>query len=231
MRPYAAGRGWRLYAGDCLDIVPHIEQVDAVVTDPPYIIGAVSVGQARAKTGTWADMENSAFWFAEWFGLCRDKLAPTGYLATCCNWRSLPTLIRACSLRQMNPASCMVWDKLWIGPGAPAALRSRWEAVLFIAMPDARIDDRAAPDVYACKWLGGNMRTTDHPAEKPVQLMQHIIELTTVPDAVVLDPFAGSGTTGVAALAAGRRCILIEREPAYLDIAATRLRAAEEAHG
>jgi site-specific DNA-methyltransferase (adenine-specific) len=207
--------------GDCLDILPKMPvgtQFDAVITDPPYMVGAISVGNSSAKAGTWADMENSAYWFAAWMKECRRVLSPTGYLVTFGNWRSIPTMIRALSLAELPASCCMVWDKQWIGPAGPQQLRPRYELAIFAAMPDAKIDDRSAPDIYGCKWLAGNMKTTEHPAEKPVDLMRHIVRLTTKPGATVLDPFAGSGTTGVACVAEGRRFVGIEREAEWVRV-------------
>lgn len=68
-----------------------------------------------------------------------------------------------------------------------------------------------------------------HPTVKPTQLMQYLVRLACPPGGVVLDPFAGSGTTGVACVMEGRDAILIERDAAYLDIAARRIAAAEAA--
>jgi site-specific DNA-methyltransferase (adenine-specific) len=112
----------------------------------------------------------------------------------------------------------MVWDKQWIGPAGPQQLRPRYEVVIFAAMPDAKIDDRSEPDIYGCKWMAGNMKTTEHPAEKPVDLIRHLVRLVTKPGAVVLDPFSGSGTTGVACLAEGRRFVGIERESEWVRV-------------
>ena len=119
--------------GDCLDALHALpdNSVDAVVTDPPYMVGAVSVGNARSKSGTWADMENSAYWFSAWMAQCKRVLKPTGYLLCFGNWRSIPTLIRALSLCEMSATSCMVWDKQWIGPAGPQQLRGRYEIVMF----------------------------------------------------------------------------------------------------
>jgi site-specific DNA-methyltransferase (adenine-specific) len=69
----------------------------------------------------------------------------------------------------------------------------------------------------------GHGPANTHPTVKPVDLMRWCIRLITPPGGVVLDPFGGSGTTGVAARAEGMRCILIEREAEYLDIIAGRL--------
>jgi site-specific DNA-methyltransferase (adenine-specific) len=224
---------WNIYHGDCLEIMPtiHAQSVDAVICDPPYMVGSISVGNSASKAGTWADMENSAYWFSAWMRQCRNLLKPTGYLLTFGNWRSIPTLIRALSLCEMQAHSCLVWDKQWIGPAYLNALRPRYEVVMFAAMPEAKIPDRKAPDIYACKWMAGNMKTTKHPAEKPVELMRHLCRLVAPEGGVVLDPFCGSGSTGEAAIAEGLRFIGIEREAEYVEIAKERIAASEKGAG
>lgn len=71
-------------------------------------------------------------------------------------------------------------------------------------------------------------RPNEHPTTKPLSLMLELVSLFTDPGDIILDPFAGSGTTGVAALRLGRRCILIEREPKWADLARERLQAEQE---
>ena len=217
-----------IHHGDCLEVLRGMadSSVDAVVTDPPYMVGAISVGNARTKTGTWADMENSAYWFSAWMKECKRLLKQTGYMVVFGNWRSIPTLIRALSLCDMPATSCMVWDKLWIGPAGPQQLRGRYEVLMFSAMPEGKIHDRSHPDVIAEKWLAGQMRTTKHPAEKPVELLKNVCRLVTPPGGTILDPFAGSGSTGKAAVLEGFRFIGIERERDYCDIAQARITAA-----
>ena len=69
MDPYYSDDLVTLYQGDSLDILPTIPagSINACVTDPPYVIGAVSAGNIASKSGGWADMMNSALWFAEWY--------------------------------------------------------------------------------------------------------------------------------------------------------------------
>ena len=67
----------------------------------------------------------------------------------------------------------------------------------------------------------------DHPTVKPLALMLELVSLFTSPGDLILDPFAGSGTTGVAALRLGRRCILIEKDPKYAALCVERMRAEE----
>ncbi|MEA3643337.1 MAG: site-specific DNA-methyltransferase [Lamprobacter sp.] len=206
-----------LYQGDCLEVMADIKpmSVDAVITDPPYMIGAISIGDKHTKAGGWADMENSAWWYAEWLKLARRALKQEGFACVFGNWRSLPTLLYAFSKIKWSVDSLMIWDKEWIGPAGPRQLRPTYEVVLFAGMPNAKIDDRSASDVYRCRWMAGHNKTTAHAAEKPVDLMRHLIRLTTKPGQVVLDCFMGSGTTGEAAHIEGRRFIGIEREHEY----------------
>ena len=111
----------------------------------------------------------------------------------------------------------MVWDKEWIGPAHASQLRPTYELILFAGMPKAKIDDRTASDIVRCKWQAANTRLTEHAAEKPVELMRHLIRLTTKKNDVVLDCFMGSGSTGCAAHLENRRFIGIEREPKFFD--------------
>lgn len=216
---------WTLHEGDCLDILPGVAplSVDAVITDPPYMIGASSVGDPGAKSGTWADTMNVARWYADWLRLCQRALRPTGHAIVFCNWRTIPTLLRAFDLCGWGVTSCLLWDKEWIGPGGTQGFRPQHEVILHAAMPQAQIANRGLPDVVRHKWMAGNMRTTAHPAEKPVGVLRWLVEATTSPGALVVDPFAGSGTTGVAAVAAGRRFVGIESEARWVALARERL--------
>ena len=214
-----------LHLGDCLEHLGEIPpiSVQAVITDPPYMIGATSVGDPKSKCGTWADMENSAFWFSHWFQLCKRVLRPDGFLIVFGNWRSIPTLTRGFDLASLTVNSCMIWNKEWIGTGGPAGLRPTYEIAMFAAMPDAKIADRSASDVFSCKWMAGNSGKSGHPAEKPVELMRHLVRLVAPNGGVIVDPFMGSGTTGVAAQAEGCDFIGIEREQRWLEIAKQRI--------
>jgi site-specific DNA-methyltransferase (adenine-specific) len=218
---------WQIHNGDCLELMRSIPDasIDSVITDPPYMVGSISVGNAKSKSGTWADMENSAYWFSAWMAQCKRVLKPTGYLLCFGNWRSIPTLIRALSLCEMPATSCLVWDKQWIGPAGPQQLRGRYEVVMFSAMPEGKIENRSAPDIEAEKWMASNMAETEHPAEKPVALLQRLCRLVTPPSGVVLDPFMGSGSTGKAAMLEGFGFIGIEREAAHVETARARIEA------
>jgi site-specific DNA-methyltransferase (adenine-specific) len=82
-------------------------------------------------------------------------------------------------------------------------------------------------DLWRVEWSAAR-RECDHAAQKPVFLYERAVDLVTDPDAVILDPFAGSGTTGEAALRKGRRVILIELDHDYAEIARRRCEAAAQ---
>ena len=205
-----------LVNGDCIDVMANLKpmSIDAVITDPPYMIGAISVGDAKSKNGGWADIENSAWWYAEWLKLARRLLRQTGFACIFGNWRSLPTMLYAFSKIKWKVDSLLIWDKETLGLAAPRQLRTTYEVVLFAGMPNAKIENRSASDIYRCAW-GGSSKTTAHAAEKPVTLMRHLIRLTTNQGDTVLDCFMGSGTTGEAAFLEKRKFIGIEREEEY----------------
>jgi len=212
---------WTVHTGDCLEFLRTLPSgsVDAVVTDPPYGINTKSDGMG--KLNPWADICNSAFWYAEWFRVCRSLLKPSGSLWTCLNWRSLATFQKASCDVGWPIESLLVWDKKWIGPGGSRGLRPSYELVALLCGSEFSIEDRGLPDIQAFPW--SSHKPSGHPAEKPVDLMRFCVLNGTSEGATVLDPFCGSGTTGVACIQTGRNFIGCEIDPKYADIARCRI--------
>jgi site-specific DNA-methyltransferase (adenine-specific) len=217
----------KLYCGDCLEVMGQFPaaSIDAVITDPPYIIGAVSAGNMSSKTGTWADMMNSAYWFQAWYERVWNLLRPTGCFWTFLNWKTMPVVMKAAISLSIPITSMLIWDKKWIGPGGQRGLRPRYEMIALMAKPDFVIPDRGVPDIWEFLWPA--TKPTGHPAEKPVDLIYKIIQTSALPEgATILDPFMGSGTTGVACHKAGLKFIGIEQDEAFFEMARKRIEAA-----
>lgn len=224
MHPYYQDDHVTLYHGDALEILPTLprKSADAVITDPPYVIGAVSAGNMASKSGGWADMMNSALWFAAWYREVDRLLKADGVFWSFCNWRSLPVVMRASIDATMPITSLAVWDKEWIGPGGVQGLRPSYELVALMCRPDFAIPDRGVADVIRHKV--GSYKQHGHPAEKPEGLLRKLLTISALqPGAMVIDPFLGSGTTARAAKDLGLHCVAIEAEERYCEIAATRL--------
>lgn len=196
--------------------------VQAVIADPPYLIGAISAGDKKSKAGTYTDLMNNAVWFAAWFREAWRVVDDTGFLVSFTNWRSGPVLHKAAADAHIPVSNKVIWDKMWIGPSAPNQLRSSYEEIFIMAKPKAKILDRRVRDVVQCKWMAAHNRVTEHPAEKPVELMRQLVTLTTAKGDLVVDPFCGSGTTGVACLHEGRRFIGIENDADRFEMARKR---------
>ena len=219
MRPYYEQDGITLYHGDCRELLSEIASVRLVVTDPPYVFGIASTAQ-EGKAGGWGDLMNSSVWYESWLSEAKRLTANEQGAAWVFNsWRSFPVLARAAYGVRWPVESLLVWDKEWIGPGGQRGLRPSYEVAALFAQPDFAIKDRGLPDIWRSKW--SSLKPSGHPAEKPVALLRRLIAESG--GGSVLDPFAGSGSTLVAAKAEGCRAIGIEIEERYCEIAAERL--------
>ncbi len=207
-----------LYLGDCLEILPALGKVDAVVTDPPYQLTVRSSGR---KQDHWADIHNAAFWFAELFRLFRRCLEGHGVVWQFLNWRTVPTLTKAALDAGWEINSLAVWDKEIIGTGSNRGLRKRYEMIALL-IDGPGLSNRGVPDIFQAR--ASYRKPSGHPAEKPVSIMRQIIGVTE--GETILDPFMGSGTTAVACRELGRKFIGIEIDPQYFEIARSRIRAA-----
>lgn len=198
----------RLIQGDCLEVMPHLEKVDAVVTDPPYGIGEGNAkGQTRGKVAAPRQYVGRDGWDA--------KPAGAEHMAAIQTLSKHQIIFGGNYFEGLGPTSCwLVWDKQNTGDFADCELA--WTNLPI-----------AVRRIY-WRWNGMIRKGDDvreHPTQKPVGVMEWC--LTHVPDAqTILDPFMGSGTTLVACAKLGRRGIGIELDPDYFDIACKRVEEA-----
>jgi site-specific DNA-methyltransferase (adenine-specific) len=197
----------RVIRGDCLDVLRTLPDgcVDAVITDPPYNVGLEYAGDESGDRKA-----DYAGWCAAWFGelkrVCRGPILISCGVANLGVWHAIEA-----------PRWVLCWHK-------PAATGRRvvgfnnWEPVLLYGKAA-----RPSCDVFRAV-IRPDKALTGHPCPKPLEWARPQVRM--IDGAVILDPFGGSGTTGVAAIAEGRRAILIEKEPAYADIAERRIREA-----
>jgi DNA modification methylase len=189
-----------LYLGDCRDILPTLPKVDAVVTDPPYGIGA-SAGVGKYGRIKVAD------------DLAWDEEAPDLTHITALD---VPTIIWGGNYFQLTPSRCfLVWDK---GAGFRGRDFAECEQAWCSVDGNARVLSR---DPLANRDYAGKV----HPTQKPIAVMRWSIEHLGSCE-TILDPYMGAGTTGVAALQMGRSFIGIERESDYFAEAVRRIREA-----
>ena len=196
-----------LYLGDCRDILPTLPKVDAVVTDPPYGIANIWKGGAGGKSSWRIPASETHSWDAEAPDFVAEIVKDLPAIVWGGNYYALP-LQRA----------WLVWDK-----GIPNFTTGHSElAWTNLSQPIRNL--RLCPNVMTPSGADGSK---EHPTQKPVELMKWCIGFLPDDTETILDPFMGSGTTGVAAVQMGRNFIGIEREPKYFDIACKRIEDAQ----
>jgi DNA modification methylase len=211
--PVTIGRA-TLYLGDCRDILPTLPKVDAVVTDPPYGIGAdSSMAKSSGFKGGGMMAAKSHYEATDWDAAPIDA-AFMAEIRQKGKWQ----IIFGGNYYDCPPASCwLVWDKEVNGHFADAELA--WTNI------------PKAVRLFRHMWNGmlrkGGEERHGHPTQKPVEVMKWCLDHLPEPNSTILDPFMGSGTTGVAAVQMGRQFIGIEREPKYFDIACKRIEDAQ----
>jgi len=192
-----------LYEGDCLEVMKCLEPVDAVVTDPPYGVN-FSCGWENKFRAVKINNDNDT--------LVRDLVI---------EWLGDRPSLMFGSWKTEKPKSTkmvLIWDKGTVGMGD---LSLPW----FPGTEEIYVIGNGWNGTRTRSVLSHYVRNEFHPTEKPVSL---ICELLTKCQKswTILDPFMGSGTTGVACVKLGRRFIGIELDPDYFDIACERIRKA-----
>ena len=200
-----------LWLGDCMDVLPTLDRVDAVITDPPYGIGR---GSGMGKGGFRLAGDVRRYEGGEW-----DALRPSA---------SVMRAILDCSERHivwggnyfsdLLPPSgkWLFWDKCQTMP-------SYSDGELAWTTLDG---DAVKQFTYNGSGMQAKEKNREHPTQKPVALMKWCLGFLPQSESI-LDPFMGSGTTGVAAVQMGCRFIGIEREPRYFEIACRRIEDAQ----
>ena len=194
-----------LYLGDCMDVLPTLGKVDAVVTDPPY--GMSFQSNHRSEKHKRIANDDGIDLLLMVIGL---DFKHSSYVF--CRWDNVKDVPK--------PKSLITWVKNnWSMGDLNHEHARQTEVALFYAGENHFFPSGRPSDVISVPRTGNNF----HPTEKPVELMSRFVEWTA---GVVLDPFMGSGTTGVACAKLGRKFIGIELEPAYFDIACKRIEEA-----
>ena len=209
---------YQIYNEDCLEGMKKIPagSVDMILTDPPYCVGATSNG---IKGGYSDFLLLRPFFrqlFSEWLRVLKDS----AYIYVNTDWRTYPFLYPI-MLEYFEVRNLIVWDKDWIN--ASCWYRFKYELIIFATKGKSqRQFSSATPDI----WKFRKVAPTDkrnHPSEKPVELLEKMILDGSKEGDTVLDCFAGSGSTGVAAMNTGRKFIGFETEKKFFDIAEKRI--------
>ncbi len=215
---------FQLMEGSCLDLLQSLadETFAGIVTDPPYGIDADAFGQQSYHGGhAYEDGRGSALAIArhilsQGFRVCK----PSAHLYMFCDIRLWPDLYQVAKDEGWQPyATPLIWYKANAGHAPqPGFFTRRYEALLF-----ARKGDRTLTSSSSDVLPFASVAAKVHAAEKPVDLLTHLLKLSFFPGETILDPCVGSGSIFAAAKAAGMKAVGIELEPETINIARKRI--------
>jgi site-specific DNA-methyltransferase (adenine-specific) len=206
--------------GDCIDVMAHLPArcVDFILTDPPYLVNY------RDRSGrSVANDANDGAWLKPAFAQIHRVLKDNSLCVSFYGWNKVDLFMTAWREAGFAIVGHIVFRKHY---GSNARFLSyRHESAYLLAKGRPPLPASPVPDVLDWQYSGNRL----HPTQKPVGILKPLIAAFTQPGGVVLDPFAGSGSTLLAARELGRRFIGIELDQQHHRTASSRLREREAA--
>ena len=232
-----------LHQGDCLQLLSTLPSgsIDALITDPPYSSGGMTSGERMRSplakyqqtgptlppvdfSGDNRDQRGFRFWSVMWLTECRRLLKPGAPVCIFTDWRQLPVTTDILQAAGFVWRGVVPWDKTEGCRPVLGRFRAQAEYVVWGSNGPMPLNHGVGvlPGAYRVP-----IRLADkhHLTGKPTELMRQIVRICPN-GGTILDPFAGSGTTGVAALESGRRFVGVELSEHYTGVARERLEGA-----
>ena len=215
-----------LYHGDSLEVMPTLDKVDCVVTDPPYLLTSGGNGE-YANWQLANDYKNDGrivlcdIGWADFMPPISDVLKVGNHCYVMCNNRHVQEMLTQAEAAGLSYHNLLVWDKKSCTPNR-YYMKNLEYVGFFYKTHSKHLNNCSSQQLMACPQenYGG------HPTTKPTALMLYYIENSTLPNDVVLDPFMGVASTGVACVKSKRKFIGIELDENYFNIACERIEKA-----
>lgn len=209
--------------GDCLELMKEIPDgsVDMILCDPPYGIDYQSQ-RRKDKTKRMPKIIGDKIPFVDFIPEIGRVLRLSGVVLIFTRWDVQQVIVDCMTEHGMKPKSVIIWDKVVHGMGdLKRSPGSQYESIVYYAGKEFTFPQKRPTDIVRVQRV--NPRSLIHPNEKPVELIERLIQTYSVPGAVVLDNCMGSGSTGVACANTGRSFIGFELDDHYFEIASNRL--------
>lgn len=231
--PYYVDEAVKLYHGDTLLLLPELPEFDALITDPPYSSGGAfrsdrtrSTVEKYVNTSTVAyrhdfagdnrDQRSFSAWCTLWLAAAFGRARSGAVLCMFTDWRQLPSVTDAVQVAGWTWRGVAVWDK-GFGRPTPGRFSNAAEYVVWGSKGPMPERDAYPGGVHR----SSTVRERQHVTEKPESVMAWLLEVVP-PGSLIVDPFAGSGTTLKVAKQLGHRAIGLEIDPHYVAVAAGR---------
>jgi len=215
IKPYYEQDGITIYHGDCRDVLPQLDKVDLVLTDPPYGIGEMVSGTMSKKRLHKTQYEG----FIDSAEYIKEVVIPV--IRLCLDMSKRMVITPGSKCLKLYPQ----WDSFGVFYQPASMGMQLWgsgdcQPIIYYGKP-YDVGKRIRKCSYV---LTEPPSCNKHPCSKPINIWKKIIAERANSSDLVLDPFLGSGTTAVACKILGRKCIGIEISEKYCEIAVNRLR-------
>ena len=252
LEAYYSDESTKLFCEDSLVLLKEIpdETFDLIFADPPYFlsndgISCKSGKQVSVNKGEWdrvSSFEDKHEFNRTWISECRRILKPSGTILISGTFHNIYSIGVALEQENYKILNNITWEKLNPPPNLGCRCFTHSTETLLWAKPDKRgkhyfnyelmkqlNSGKQMKDVWRGKLTPKAEKVEGkHPTQKPEYLLERIILATTEEGAIILDPFVGSGTTAVVAKRLKRRCVGIDNEIKFIDIAINRLKKVQD---
>ncbi len=203
----------RFIQGDCVAVLSSFasQSIDMVLTDPPYLVNY------KDRSGRSISNDGQDEWLRPAFSELSRVMRNNSICISFYGWSKVDLFFAAWRAAGLRPVGHIVFTKTY--SSSASFVQYRHESAYILAKGKPALPSLPLPDVLPWQYTGNGL----HPTQKPVGVLQPLVEAFTKPGDVVLDPFAGSGSTCFAAAAAGRRYVGIELDAKYYGAAKQRL--------
>ena len=244
MTPYyqTQNKDFTLLHGDSMQLLPHFKDnsVDAVFADPPYFLsnGGISCQNGRmvcVDKGEWdkgGTPEHIHEFNKQWLAAVRSKLKPNGTIWICGTFHNIFTVATCLTELGYKILNIITWQKTNPAPNLSCKYFVHSTELVIWARKEQKVShyfnydlmrhlngDKQMSDVWRLPTIAGWEKTCGkHPTQKPLSLLTRIVLASTLENGIILDPFTGSSTTGIAANLVNRRFVGIDQEEQFLQL-------------
>lgn len=212
----------KLMQGDCLELMKNIPDcsVDMILTDPPYGMDLTPQRKTSKFNGLKIENDNNLDWTDMFFKQCYRVLPKKDCAAFFfCSYHSVGAFIQSGKKAGFDVKNLLVWNKDWFGMGNN--WRPNFELILVLTKGKFKTKSNNKSNILTYRRLAGQKMV--HPTEKVIPLLEELLTEPDYENKTILDPFMGSGTTGVACINTNRNFIGIEKDENYFNVAKNRI--------